>query len=735
MSESRETSRRLLPLLVAAGYAALLLAVFHRVWWPGRSGVALFGWDCLREYWPDLVFQVRALGGGELPLWNPYSLGGYPALGDPQTGLFSPVNWLLWLLSWLSGSVGPWLIAVKVLLLLWLGLLGMHALVVRRTGSHLAAAAGAVLFVLGSPSLVHKNSSLLWPLLFLPWVVLALEHYLAQPGPGRAILLGAILWLCGSAGSAQGFFYALLVVVPYGVFRLAADRRQVWRQRARHAAGAGLCALTAGLLLAATYLPAAQVVGETPRAERGLAYVLGDALAWRDLAELALPNLDASWMHDIYMGPLALVGAAFGLVSAWSRGAGRDRLFWAGLALFSLLCALGERGLLLPQLAGWVPGFGLFRIAYRYKLVTGFCLALLAAHGVADARDPAGRARWIAIALAACWVAAALVSGALWPLLLAGSGLALFAAALLRDRARLLLAGAVVLAIADLWVAGRSKIDILQRPPDLARDAAVMDRLDGTDGEWRYFKKGVVGDHAGSVFGRRELGGYPNPFVLARMADVIARAPRSPALLRRFGVRWWLGAPPPGSDFEPLGRGVHRSASAEPIARLYGRSEALPAARALARLADPAPLDAALVDPADSPLRLSGAPPSDARLVSRSLHRIEVELAAPAAGVLVLVLGEAYFPGWQAEVDGRPARVFRANYALRAVEVPAGARRVAFQFRPPGLAWILLGFAAGLLAVIAAASPWRIFRRRRAGASGAREGGGMTEAAHPRPEA
>jgi hypothetical protein len=543
----------------------------------------------------------------------------------------------------------------------------------------------------------------------LPWVVLALDRYLDGPSPRRAILLGAVIWLCGGAGSAQGFFYALLVAGPYWLYRLAADRRAGWRERTRHLAGAALCALTAGLLLIATYAPASQAVGETPRAERGLAYALRDSLTWSDLGELVLPALDRNWMTDLYMGPLALVAAVAAVACA--RGAARrERLFWVGLALLSLLCALGRHGMLLPPLAEWVPGFGLFRIAYRYKLIAGFCVALLAGHGVAEvARGAPTWCRRMAVILAASWLVVALAGGAMWPLFLAGAGLALLVAALFdRARARLYLAGALAFTLADLWSAGMSKIDILQPPPDLARDAALVARLDGTDGEWRYFKQGAVGDHAGSIFGRRELGGYPNPFVLRRMADVIARAPRSPSLARRFNVRWWLGARPPAlAGVRPVAPGVHELADPVPLARLYGRAEPLAGRRGLDRLAG-SPLDAAVVDPADAAgiaLPASAAPPVDARLLDRSRNRVELEVASAGAGILVL--NEAYYPGWVAEVDGRPTRVFRADHALRAVTVPAGAHRVAFRFRPAGIVPILVAFAAGLLLVGCAALPWR----------------------------
>ncbi len=47
-----------------------------------------------------------------------------------------------------------------------------------------------------------------------------------------------------------------------------------------------------------------------------------------------------------------------------------------------------------------------------------------------------------------------------------------------------------------------------------------------------------------------------------------------------------------------------------------------------------------------------------------------------------LVLLDSYYPGWASYIDGREAPIFRANYAFRAVEVPAGEHRIEFRYRP-----------------------------------------------------
>jgi uncharacterized membrane protein YfhO len=63
--------------------------------------------------------------------------------------------------------------------------------------------------------------------------------------------------------------------------------------------------------------------------------------------------------------------------------------------------------------------------------------------------------------------------------------------------------------------------------------------------------------------------------------------------------------------------------------------------------------------------------------------RLSVDAAAPG----VLVLSEAYLPGWAVTVDGRPGEVLRADEALLAVALPSGRHEVAFAYRPPALRW------------------------------------------------
>ena len=81
------------------------------------------------------------------------------------------------------------------------------------------------------------------------------------------------------------------------------------------------------------------------------------------------------------------------------------------------------------------------------------------------------------------------------------------------------------------------------------------------------------------------------------------------------------------------------------------------------------------------------------------------------------VFSEMYYPqGWQAYIDGKPRPHFRVNYALRALEIPAGSHTVEFRFQPEvvarGSRIAMAGYAGLLLLILGGISGRYYFRRR-----------------------
>ncbi|MDX9791006.1 MAG: YfhO family protein, partial [Candidatus Kapabacteria bacterium] len=71
---------------------------------------------------------------------------------------------------------------------------------------------------------------------------------------------------------------------------------------------------------------------------------------------------------------------------------------------------------------------------------------------------------------------------------------------------------------------------------------------------------------------------------------------------------------------------------------------------------------------------------------------LRYEILNPESNV-VLVLSEIWYPSWKVFVDGLPAKLHRANYSLRAVEIPKGASKIELRFASESFAigqWITL---------------------------------------------
>lgn len=66
------------------------------------------------------------------------------------------------------------------------------------------------------------------------------------------------------------------------------------------------------------------------------------------------------------------------------------------------------------------------------------------------------------------------------------------------------------------------------------------------------------------------------------------------------------------------------------------------------------------------------------RLYQNNKVQIDTRLSDPG----ILVLTDAFYPGWKVFVDGVEEKILRANYLFRGVELPAGNHRVEFVYDP-----------------------------------------------------
>src|SRR5205823_1749211 len=100
----------------------------------------------------------------------------------------------------------------------------------------------------------------------------------------------------------------------------------------------------------------------------------------------------------------------------------------------------------------------------------------------------------------------------------------------------------------------------------------------------------------------------------------------------------------------------------------------------------------ALLDPAFNPRQVVVLPvdakpfvkvinQTQARIIPRqfSAHRVVLETIAEEPSMVVVA--QTFYPCWRAYVDGQPARLWNANHAFQAFQVPVGSHKVQLIFR------------------------------------------------------
>jgi hypothetical protein len=100
--------------------------------------------------------------------------------------------------------------------------------------------------------------------------------------------------------------------------------------------------------------------------------------------------------------------------------------------------------------------------------------------------------------------------------------------------------------------------------------------------------------------------------------------------------------------------------------------------------------------------------------VLRQANRLVYRTRSDGPGFLVF--SEVWFPGWRCWIDGEEVPVLRANYALRAVRLPAGEHEVKMVMAPASFWWGKVISLATLAVLLGWAGAWVVYVwRKRAG--------------------
>ena len=98
---------------------------------------------------------------------------------------------------------------------------------------------------------------------------------------------------------------------------------------------------------------------------------------------------------------------------------------------------------------------------------------------------------------------------------------------------------------------------------------------------------------------------------------------------------------------------------------------------------------------------------SSVEIVSYGTENLEFAVHAERPGILVV--SDAYYPGWNAYVDGNATPIFPADYAFRGVFLEPGDHRVTMAYEPES---VRNGIIISLIAALALGIGVILFRRR-----------------------
>jgi hypothetical protein len=704
------------------GRFAIILAVLLFIpFWDVLLGLKCF---IVRDFglfsYPVAWFHRECFWRGEIPLWNPYDCCGLPFLAQLNTLALYPLSLIYLLLPM------PWSLPVFSLAHLYAAGLGMYFLAWRWSGSRAGAALAGLVFAFNGLSL----NFLMWPshtatYALMPWVVAMTEEAMVRGG--RAVIWAALLAAFEVlAGGPETILFTWLVLSGVALFRL----RDFPKKRAQivlRFLAVGFLALG---LAAAQLLPFADL---SAHSNRNTSFATSawsmPAYGWANFLvplfqtynwQKIVVQQDQYWTSSYYAG----IGSVLLAVVAVSRQRGWRVWFPAGLLVASLVLALGDYGFVYTALRKLLPFLGLFRYPIKFVILSIFTLPLLVAFAIRGYEEPSDGARnWRLEILCASGMAALagvivlLSRGKLWsvkywiPTAVNAGWRVLFLALVLLLLYRFATQPAktvfnVLALLAVFWLdvathmpwqnpvvdpavfqAGLPLPKVAFNPvPALGVSRVMMSPFSArqmhytpaSDAQNNYLLDRILFfDNCNLLDNIPKVDGFFSLYLresdrVISMFDMDSE-PRLQHLEDFLAVSQTVA---PGRVFDWMPR-----PSAMPWVTIGQEAITLSDEKTLAAISDPkTDYRKAVFVPEDVRPFIHATRQPAAKIVSQEFTLRRAAITAETPTPAIVVISQAWNHNWQARIDGQPARLFRANYAFQALEIPAGRHQITLEY-------------------------------------------------------
>jgi len=344
--------------------------------------------DILHYEYPTKLFLSESLKNGHLPLWNSLITNGYPQIATIN-GYFNPLNLIIFFLF-------PMPLAFNLGFALSFLIIGTFTyLFTRSMGlSKIASLLGAISFSYSGifvTQIVHFN--VIQTLAFFPMELYLTEIYIQKKRSFLGVLLAFAIGFQTLAGFYQVVLYSLIVLVLYAftrIFLVGEPRFYRWRLILGI-----IAAIMGGLLISAIQLLPSWELTQMSNRKGGVGieeiklfpyqfkhlitfvwpYLLGDPRIG------TYPQFSKDWgifwESTGFIGILPLIFASWAII--WGIGKNKIILFFSLLLILSLLLMLGKNS---PTFFLFkLPPLSFFRVPARWIIFFTFSLSILGTIG------------------------------------------------------------------------------------------------------------------------------------------------------------------------------------------------------------------------------------------------------------------------------------------------------------------------------------------------------------------
>jgi hypothetical protein len=719
---------------------AILAAAWSRLLLSDVSLLVLH--DASEQTYPWWQFSVTAIQHNELPLWDPYTVGGKSHVGEGQTGVFYPPFLAF---AFLGGSWASTAAAIQLFAFLHalLGFSGAYLLARVLALRPLAALGCGLTFALGGFVSVRAFAQLniytgtAWTPFVLVGPLLAFQRCQVRWG----LVSGAALALSVLAGHAQpalhaglalGLMLAVLCFLPLypdsPSLRLSRTLQILLLTIASAAAFAAV-----QLFPMFEYLPLAfrWVGGNQPvPADATVPYATiaqNPSLEAQHLPTMIFHNVRHVADGSLYIGSVAFVMAVLGASCSKTN----FRVLWICLVAFGLLLSLGDATPLLSIVYWTIPMIDKARSPIRFLLLAHLGASVLVGFGINHVIRRVPYTRPVQLGLIGAGLFIAMSFAVTLP--------NIFASELIAKASGFGLLLAIIVGIAlcigtrsfrGAAVAGMAILIFMAIELGISWASGLPSRSSYDALVNREIEQHYNGPTANAV--REFLGHHPGLYrvdfvdspVPRNFGDVIrvptvsgfgATSPR-----RFFELRQRLGFLPPNRATDILGvrflvsktdlKGVeevrrfgsvkiYENPGALPLAWFVDKIELTHNDTAAIRVLgarDFDPMKAAVIVADESshvPDVRSGAVASvDIQEYAPTLIRMTVRTDRAA----LLVTSESDYPGWVARLGPQTVSTVRVNYAFRGIPIPEGEHVLELRYEPQS---VMVGGAISVAAV------------------------------------